>query len=1005
MENILIGSQPLRRAYYTLFFFSGFSGLIYESIWTHYLKLFLGCAAYAQTLVLVIFMGGMAIGAWLVGRNTEKIGNLLLNYALVETCIGVLAFVFHSVFTGVTRVAYSTVIPGINSPLLLNLFKWGLATLFILPQTVLLGATFPLMSGGVIRLFPDTPGHSISVLYFSNSIGAVLGILVSGFFLIERVGLPGTILAAGLINVVVALAVWLLSHRDVGITKPPPRRQEPATHEFPSQMLALMMGCAALTGTASFMYEIGWIRMLCLVLGSSTHAFELMLSAFILGLAFGGYWLRRRIDTLPNPVKTLGLVQISMGMLALSTILSYGQTFNIMSYAIKAFTKTVQGYAFFNVLSQLISSLVMVPATFCAGMTLPLITYFLLKKGHGEGSIGKIYSANTLGSILGVLVGVQLVMPLLGVKNVIVIGAALDTALGLVLLWNAGPGVSRRRWGTILVLLSAVFAFAILFVKLDPKKMASGVFRHGLIGESDTKILFHKDGKTASVDLIQWPKLIILSTNGKPDASIGTGSEVASDEATQVLSGALPLSLHPSAKNVGVIGIGSGMTSHVFLTAPGIESVDVVEIEPFMVEGAKKLGEAVANTFNDLRCHIYIEDAKTFFSNHKKSYDIILSEPSNPWVSGVAGLFSKEFYRMIKPHIRPDGLFVQWLQLYELNFPLLVSIVKSLSENFNDYAVYFTTDYDLLIVAGKNLQSRQPSETVFGIPRLQPMMKRIGVLKRNDLAFRYLCGKKTLDPLCSSYVVPPNSDYFPILDLFAVQARYLGTSATELSDLRSTALPIIEALENRSAPSAPTDISFVPLPNSRLCSEAFQSAAIWRYFQGPGDADGGLAGALKDANLQAVRMVRSIHDQKNPAELERSWLPYFHDLMERTLPFLSPGEMNRIFRDVVSSPGFADAPDKVKDWVRLYQAIGNRQYPEILARASDLLSGSSIPASVRNDYCLAAAMLAGVVLGKDDVVVRLWDRYENKNAPPLPVRLLKSVVDRRTTHIALEPLP
>ena len=176
-----------------IFVVSGFAGLIYESIWTHYLKLFLGHAAYAQTLVLVIFMGGMSIGSWFAGKLTTNISNLLRAYAVVELLIGLCAICFHSVFTHITQFAYQTVLPSLESTEVISLFKWSIAALIILPQSILLGATFPLMSSGVIRAIPEHTGRSLALLYFSNSLGAAIGILTSGYFLINLIGLPGTI--------------------------------------------------------------------------------------------------------------------------------------------------------------------------------------------------------------------------------------------------------------------------------------------------------------------------------------------------------------------------------------------------------------------------------------------------------------------------------------------------------------------------------------------------------------------------------------------------------------------------------------------------------------------------------------------------------------------------------------------------------------------------------------------------------------------------------------------
>ena len=209
-----------RRMLFGIFTVSGFSGLIYESIWSHYLKLFLGHAAYAQTLVLAIFMGGMALGAWLAARHSVKVRNLLVAYAVVELLTGIIALVFHSLYTGATAFALDSIIPALGNASAINAFKWTLAALLILPQSILLGSTFPLISGGVIRRFPERSGETLAMLYFTNSLGAALGVLASGFVLIGLVGLPGTVMTAGLINVLLALFVWVLA-RDESVQAAP----------------------------------------------------------------------------------------------------------------------------------------------------------------------------------------------------------------------------------------------------------------------------------------------------------------------------------------------------------------------------------------------------------------------------------------------------------------------------------------------------------------------------------------------------------------------------------------------------------------------------------------------------------------------------------------------------------------------------------------------------------------------------------------------------------------
>src|SRR5688572_14058939 len=458
--------RPMKKAFFPIvllaFAASGFAGLIYESVWSHYLKLFLGHAAYAQTLVLAIFMGGMALGAWWCSRISGRWRDLLLAYALIEALIGLAALAFHAVFNGATAFAFDHVIPALGAPLAVQAFKWTLAAVLILPQSVLLGMTFPLLTAGVVRVRPDRSGHTIAMLYFTNSLGAGVGVLASGFYFIPEAGLPGTLIASGMINLAVAGAVILLPRRtaSAGVAFQADRPVVLSTEN--ARRVRLLLVVAALTGASSFMYEIGWIRMLALVLGSSTHAFELMLSAFILGLAFGGLWVRRRIDTTGDTMRLLGFVQLAMGIAALATLPVYGGSFYAMQWLVNSLARTETGYAAFNVVSHAIALAVMFPAAFCAGMTLPLITKTLLGLGSGERGIGQVYAANTAGSIVGVLAAVHLGLPLLGVKGLIIAGAAIDLALAIVLL-GAMPGIRRHAYAAGAVVLSIALVLGAAF--------------------------------------------------------------------------------------------------------------------------------------------------------------------------------------------------------------------------------------------------------------------------------------------------------------------------------------------------------------------------------------------------------------------------------------------------------------------------------------------------------------------------------------------------------------
>ncbi|HEX2334675.1 MAG TPA: fused MFS/spermidine synthase, partial [Burkholderiales bacterium] len=700
-----------RGAFYLLFTASGFAGLIYESVWTHYLKLFLGHAAYAQSLVLAVFMGGMAAGAAYCGRLSARLANPLAGYAVVEAAIGLAALVFHPVFVWLTDWSYDHLLPGLGSEWLALAAKLVVSCLLILPQSVLLGMTFPLMSAGLVRAHRGSPGESVAMLYFTNSLGAAAGVLASGFVLIAWAGLPGTLHTAGVLNLLIAGVVWLLAR---------PARHPAVEKTVDSRTdLRLLLAIAFLTGLASFIYEIGWIRMLSLVLGASTHSFELMLATFILGLALGGLAVRRRADAAPEPARLLAGVQIAMGLAALATLPVYDLTFSLMETLLKGLARSETGYLLFNVSGAAIAALVMLPATFFAGMTLPLITAALLRRGAGESAIGQVYAANTLGAITGVIVAVHVGLPHLGLKGTLIAGALVDVALGLVLLKFLGLFRGLAYAGAI---CGALFLAVGMGVELDVHKMTAGVFRHGELQTSrDASILFARDGKTATVHLVKYSDATSLRTNGKSDGSINMdpAGQRGTDEITMVLTAALPLALKPETRTAAVIGIGTALTTHTLLQSLDVQRVETVEIEAAMAEAARGFMPRNSGAFADPRGAILIDDAKSFFSTRNRRYDLIISEPSNPWITGVANLFTADFFALLASRLAERGILCQWFHLYGMAEDATRSLVATVRSAL-PHVLVFDCGRDLLLLA-----SREPMR--FDLARMTALFARPAV--------------------------------------------------------------------------------------------------------------------------------------------------------------------------------------------------------------------------------------------------------------------------------------
>ena len=954
-----------------IFFLSGLSGLIYESIWSHYLKLFLGHAAYAQSLVLAIFMGGMAIGSWFAGAHAVRWKNLLVAYALAEGAIGVFALVFHNAFDQAIQLAFTQIIPALDSATAVHVFKWGMAALLILPQSILLGMTFPLMTAGIMRRYRHHSGETIAILYFSNSLGGAIGVLLSGFLLIGLVGLPGTITAAGIVNVLLATFVWVLARNHPQVAD----EAGTAGRQRTDNWYRLLLVAALVTGAASFMYEIAWIRMLSMVLGSSTHAFELMLSAFIFGLAFGGLWIRRRIRHITDPVFFTAIVQLAMGALALASLVVYGKTFHIMHGALEVLTRTDSGYLVFNLASHVLTLLVMLPATFCAGMTLPLMTYALFRKGYGEQSIGRVYAANTIGAILGVVLSVHVLITFIGVKGLVITGAALDIVLGVVLIGivvsrHEKPLLGRAAAFGISALLVAVFG-----IQLDPAKMASGVYRHGRVAlPDDYRIQFHKDGKTASISLYESADGIrIISTNGKPDASIQmAGGESVADEVTMALAAALPIAHHPDARTVANIGMGSGLTTHTLLTVPGIERLDTVEIEAAMVEGAMGFRPRVERAFTDPRSRIYIEDAKTYFSTYNRRYDLIVSEPSNPWVSGVASLFTGEFYRSITQYLEDDGIFVQWLQIYEIDTSLISSVIMALSGWFEDYAIYNTDSANILIVARKQGSLGAPDDVIFDIPELREELARVSIAGMEDILARRIGSRDFLQNMFRSYGTPANSDYFPYLDLHAAKSRYLGKNALELNQLNQAPVPLLEMLDESRVLNSAAQVT----PNRYFYQSLSYPDALAlrdRVLQIGGGAGGaGERPESLEPGVLAMLMLQTCRMNDDP-EL---FLDSILKLAINTIPYLSPDELRPLWSGLQAQHCFVELGSHSRTWMSLFEQLSNRDGPAMARTAHALLeSGRDRASTSRYGYLITVAMLGYLNADRPREALVVWNRH------------------------------
>ncbi len=991
---------------YLIFAFSGAAGLMYESVWARYLGLFVGHAAYAQVLVLGIFLGGMALGALIVGARTARIRDPLRAYALVELAAGLMGLVFHDVFVAVTGWAYAFVLPAAGDGALGTGVQWTIAALLLLPQSLLLGATFPLLAAGVLRRTRHPAGAVLARLYCANGLGAAAGVLLAGFWLLGAAGLAGTVVAAGTVNLVVGLASLAVA-RQVPLTDSTAPDDEPvasSAERAPARLTAVLLLVSFGTAAASFTYEIAWIRMLSLTLGSATHVFELMLSAFILGLALGAFWVRQRLDRWEDPIRALALVQWLMGAAALATLPTFGASFAWTSWLFEVLGRTEAGYSAFNAVRYGIALAIMLPSTFFAGITFPLITRTLYLGGVGERAVGTVYGANTLGSIAGAGLAGLVLMPLLGVQWLLAAGAVADMAIGVAIVVALLPG--QRRWSIgFAVGAAAMLAWAFSVGRVGETTLASGVFRHGdRDALADAEMVFHEDGRTATVSVYRDGDLLTVATNGKPDGSLPMGwivpdrcvmgpdtASLRADQATQILAPLLTLAHAPPGAQVAVIGHGTGMSAHAVLADSSVAGVVTVEIEPAMIEGSRAFYPANRRVFDDPRSTFVSGDARAYFARSDTDFDVVFSEPSNPWVSGVASLFTAEFYAHVRERLRDGGVFGQWLHLYELNDGLVLTVLSALDQAFDDFALFATSPGDILVVATRgdgHAPDWERLERIFAGPDGCGLRRP----DQDELRALQLADRGLFAPLLASSVAP-NSDFVPVLDLGAQRTFFTKEFAGGIYGLATTRFDLSAALSGRRyapllgvAPLVAGHPRLVPL---------HQGWYVAREIAGPfADAPPAYRAARHAWHGWRARVAVAVAPDDWGA-----WIVEFQSVLGDRAGGTAGWYDTQLFDVTDRYLGMVAPPSWVRATVDLHRALQRGDYGALAGAADAVIEAGGQAHDVLDaELVLEAAVLAHLQRGDPERALAVHDRFVERfdvDRAALRYQLLRAVLMER----------
>ncbi len=730
------------RTYGFLFFLSGVTGLVYELLWVRLLYQAFGSTIQSVTTVVAAYMGGLGLGAWLFGRRADRHPRPAALYGALEIAIGIFGLVSPAVL-GLAHRLYI----GLASSLQLHgsvsvALRFGVAALVLLVPTTLMGGTLPVLTRAFMGGDRAILKRSLALLYGLNTLGAVAGTALAGFFLIEFVGIRASLWAAAAVSLGIGVAALRLPGsagdpevdpvREFGPPPPPPQS---AT----LRRVALVL--LALTAFASLLDEIAWTRVLIMVVGSSTYAFTLVLLVFLLGIGLGSAFVARRSAVRPVGPADAGLAQGITGAGAALILLFFAA---LPRYVIAVFGNDGFGAgARLLLLGVAVAAVVFIPAV-GMGLSFPLLTDLSARRDAARAAdVGQAYAFNTLGSITGaVLTGFVLVVAL-GTETTLRVGLVINAMAALALAGLAARGVAegsseyRALRGRVLAagaLASLTLGTAIgapgwttRLIDLGPtiyaREPMDAVRRQAFLDHRGSRLLAFQEGRNATVSVWEALSGRTLRVNGKVDASD------QGDMNTQIMAGLTAAGARPYPRSALVIGFGSGVTTRVLADVPGIRSVRVVEIEPAVLQVGRFFADVNQTILARPTVAAEVDDARSALQLGSERYDVVVSEPSNPWVAGVATLYTPEFFRIVRARLTDGGVFCQWLQLYQLPVSVVAGIVTNLRQVFPHVEVWFSTNLDLQILAsGRPLQYDRA-----WLQRLYAPATAIGVLGREWL--------------------------------------------------------------------------------------------------------------------------------------------------------------------------------------------------------------------------------------------------------------------------------
>jgi spermidine synthase len=789
------------------FLFSGATGLIYEVLWARMLGLVFGVTTLAIGLVLAAFMGGLALGSAIAARLAARIARAVRVYALIEIAIGVYALTVPLLFRLIDHV-YAVAWPHFHQGVYGFAFaRFALAAIVLLIPTALMGATLPVLAGALAG--QDTQrGTSITALYACNLAGAIAGTIAAGFFLLPTFGVRATIWIAAATNVLVGVIAFLIdrnqSPTNVSVSAAVEVQREASQGQTEVRPTFWLI-CAVISGFVTISMQIVWSRVLAMIIGSSTYAFSIVLALFLAGLALGAYLVSASSNRDSRSLRrtVFGLEILTAAALFIGLRVTSAVPTLLVSAGLRLGVNSWTGLLSLQIGTAAL--LILVPATFM-GMVMP----FVLTQAGSARQVGRSYALNTVGAIAGALVTAFLLIPGTNTRFTVFCAASLCLVV-------AGLAYQPRRERSDLALVrslsigGAFAAIVLMFIfwpALNLNALSAGAYdsfvrvlakSRGDVPEDDRnggagnhQLLMFAEGRTATVSVRRDWGITSVAINGRTNASDGD------DMPTQILLGQLGVLAAPRLEHALVVGFATGVTPGAVLQSP-VQSVDCIEIEPAAVASSSFFNHVNNRPLSDPRLHLITDDARNFLRVNPARYDLIVSEPSHPWVPGVANLFTREFFVLGRERLTDNGVFVQWLQIYQLSTESLRSVLGTFHEVFPHVAVFrvqgAAKGKDLILLGSRAPISFDQMDLRFSDHRTSAELARAGIKNSGDLRAWFVCDEIQLGPAVATAII--NTDDNLHVETVAPREAFRATMDENAAWIENLKKDFVKSQESR----------------------------------------------------------------------------------------------------------------------------------------------------------------------------------------------------------------